>query len=82
MRGLLRRWVGGWRVAGIIPNSPAEQAAIKEGDLVTQIEGQPARNWARDQIQNWIDAHATLALRLSATSGEREVNLRVWSLVP
>jgi len=72
----------GWRVAGIIPNSPAEEAAIKQGDLVTQIEGQPAHNWTRDQIQSWIETHPSLALRLSAKSGEREVNLRVWSLVP
>jgi predicted aspartyl protease len=73
---------GGWRVAGIIPNSPAEEAAISTGDLVTQIEGQPAHNWTREQIQSWIDTHATLALRLSAKSGERDVTLRVWSLVP
>lgn len=69
-------------MAGIIPNSPAEEAAIETGDLVTQIEGQPARNWTRDQIQSWIDTHPRLALRVSAKLGEREVDLRVWSLVP
>ena len=73
---------GGWRVAGIIPGSPSEDAAIGEGDLVIEIEGQPARNWTRDEIQKWIETHATIALRLSGKSGEREVNLRVWSLVP
>jgi predicted aspartyl protease len=72
----------GWRVAGIIPNSPAEEAAISVGDLVTQIEGRPAHNWTRDQIQNWIDTHGNLALRLSAGSGERDLDLRVWLLVP
>jgi predicted aspartyl protease len=72
----------GWRVAGIIPHSPAEAASIREGDLVTQIEGRPARDWTRDQIQNWIETHPALALRLSAASGERDVDLRVWLLVP
>jgi hypothetical protein len=72
----------GWRIVGIIPNSPAETAAMMPGELVTQIEGQPAHNWTRDQIQNWIDTHGTLALRLSAKSGERDISLPVWSLVP
>jgi predicted aspartyl protease len=72
----------GWRVVAIIPNSPAEQAAIVNGELVTSIEGKPAHSWTRDQIQDWIDAHDSLALRLSGSAGERDVNLRVWSLVP
>jgi predicted metalloprotease with PDZ domain len=72
----------GWRVVATIPNSPAEKAAIANGDLVTQIEGKPARTWTRDQIKNWIDEHDSLALRLSGASGERDVTLRVWSLVP
>jgi predicted aspartyl protease len=72
----------GWRVVAIIPNSPAEQAAIVSGDLVTQIEGKPALSWTRDQIQDWIETHEFLALTLSGAAGERDVNLRVWSLVP
>lgn len=72
----------GWRVVSIIPNSPAEEAAIVDGDLVTKIEGEPARSWTRDQIQDWIETHEFLALRLSGATGERDANLRVWSLVP
>jgi predicted aspartyl protease len=72
----------GWRVIATIPNSPAAEAAIAKGDLVTQIEGTPARSWTREQIKSWIDAHETLALRLSGETGERDVNLQVWSLVP
>ena len=72
----------GWRVAGIIPHSPAEAAAIQEGDVVTQIEGQPAHSWTRGQIQAWIDTHPTLNLQLSAAAGVRNVGLRVWELVP
>jgi predicted aspartyl protease len=72
----------GWRVAGIIPNSPAEKAEISEGDLVTEIEGKKAPAWSRDQIQNWIDTHAILNLKLSTSAGERAVSLPVWTLVP
>jgi Aspartyl protease/PDZ domain len=72
----------GWQVAGIIPHSPAEAAGIGEGDLVTAIEGRPARAWTPDQIQGWIDTHPALAIYLSAPSGERELSLPVWLLMP
>jgi hypothetical protein len=72
----------GWRVAGIIPNSPAEKAEISEGDLVTEIEGKRAQTWSRDQIQNWIESHSMLNLKLSTSAGERAVSLPVWMLVP
>jgi predicted aspartyl protease len=73
---------GGWRVAAIIPNSPAEEASIKPGDLVVRIEDRPARDWTRDQVQGWIDTHPSLAMRVSSASVERDLDLRVWSLVP
>jgi predicted aspartyl protease len=73
---------GGWRIAGVIPNSPAEQAAIVRGDLLTQIEGRPAAEWTRDQVQAWIDSHPTMSVRVASTAGERDLTLRVWALVP
>jgi predicted aspartyl protease len=74
--------VGGWRVAGIIPDSPAEAAAIGDGDLVTKIEGQPATRWNPDQILNWINSHPAIALSVLSKSGERDIDLRTWPLVP
>jgi C-terminal processing protease CtpA/Prc len=72
----------GWRIAGIIPHSPAEMAGIKAGDLVIQIEGKEAAAWTPDEIQGLIDTHTTFALRISEPAGERYLNLKVWSLVP
>lgn len=72
----------GWRVAGIIPGSPAETAAVAPGDLVTQIQGQPARAWTQDQIQAWIATHPALSLTVASKSGARDLTLPVWSLVP
>ena len=73
---------GGWRVAGVIPNSPAEEASIRKDDLVTEIEGQPSQGWTRDELQAWMDTHEDVTLKVGAASVEREVHLRVWSLVP
>lgn len=74
--------VVGWRVVSIIPNSPAEEASIFQGDLITQIEGGPAPAWTRDQIQDWVDTHNTLSIRLTTATGIRKLTLRVWNLVP
>jgi predicted aspartyl protease len=73
---------GGWRVAGIIPGSPAERAHLRAGALITEIEGHPAQTWTRDQIQDWIDSHDAVALTVSDQTGRRNLSLRVWPLVP
>jgi C-terminal processing protease CtpA/Prc len=72
----------GWKVAGIIPGSPAERAHLAVGELVTRIEGRPACDWSRDQIGRWIDSHDSVSLALTGPSGRRDLTLRVWALVP
>jgi hypothetical protein len=72
----------GWRIAGVIPGSPAEEAHLNVGLLVTQIEGRSARSWSRDQIQKWIDSHPAMTFAVADSAGERTLSLRVWSLVP
>jgi predicted aspartyl protease len=73
---------GGLRIAGVIPGSPAEDAHLAAGGLVTQIEHRPATTWTRDQLQDWIDSHAAVALVVAEKSGERSVTLPAWDLVP
>jgi C-terminal processing protease CtpA/Prc len=73
---------GGWRVAGVIPGSPAEEAHLVAGALVTQVQGRPAMSWTRDQMQQWIESHADVALVIADDAGERGLTLRVWDLVP
>ena len=73
---------GGWRIAGIIPGSPAEKAGLTAGSLVTQIERQPATGWSRDQIDEWIRTHDGIALVVASDSGERALTLPAWDLVP
>ncbi len=73
---------GGWRVAGVIPGSPAEQAHVAAGSLVTQVQGRPAMSWTRDEMQQWIESHADVALVVASEAGERALTLQVWDLVP
>jgi len=72
----------GWRVAGVIPGSPAEKASIRAGEVVTRIEGEPALSWTPDKLRHWIVSHDSVALVVASGSGERNLTLRVWSLVP
>lgn len=72
----------GWRVAGTIPESPAEKAAVAPGDLVAAIEDRPAPQWSRDEIQQWLDQHDALTVSITNASGTRRLQLPVWSLVP
>lgn len=72
----------GWRIAGVIPGSPAEEAGVAAGDLITQIEGKPARNWSRDQLHDWVDTHDAMRIRVVSGGSSRDLKLRVWLLVP
>jgi predicted metalloprotease with PDZ domain len=73
---------GGLRIAGVIPGSPAEEAHLAAGTLVTQIEHRPATSWSRDQMEQWINSHADVALVVAEKDGERALRLRAWDLVP
>ena len=73
---------GGLRIAGVIPGSPAEEANLGSGTLVTQIEHRPAASWTRDQMEQWINSRPDIALVVAGEAGERALTLRVWDLVP
>jgi hypothetical protein len=72
----------GWRVAGTIPGSPAEGAGIASGDMVTEIEGEPAHRWTKDRIDGWTDTHERVVLRVARIDQSRDLVLPVWPLVP
>jgi hypothetical protein len=73
---------GGLRIAGVIPGSPADEAHLTAGSLVTQIEHRSAASWTRDQMEQWIDSHADVALVVAEKTGVRSLTLRAWDLVP
>ncbi len=73
---------GGLRIAGVIPGSPAEEANLGSGTLVTQIEHRPAASWTRDQMEQWINSRPDIALVVAGEAGERTLKLHVWDLVP
>jgi hypothetical protein len=50
-----------WKVAGVVPGSPADASGTRPGDLVSRINGEPVDNWGLPRFE-----------RLVATSGRIE----------
>jgi predicted aspartyl protease len=72
----------GWRVVDTIPDSPAANAGIHPGDVLTSIEEKSAIDWTRDAIEQWLDQHATLTVSVQSANGDRTLDLPIESLVP
>jgi S1-C subfamily serine protease len=63
-------------VLGVVPDSPAAQAGIRRGDVITQIEGQAITS--ADQLQGLVD-HSQVGqpLRVNVQRGERSQSLTI-----
>lgn len=71
-----------WRVASVIPESPAASADIQPGDLVIRIDGQPVDQWDIVRYQELIASASEVAFTFLNGTQETEVRLNVFDLVP
>jgi hypothetical protein len=72
-----------WKVVGVIPASPATQAGIQAGDLVTRINGEPVARWdlrRYEQVVATADAISLTLLNGATESEPRQV--KVFEMVP
>ena len=71
-----------WKVIGVIPHSPAEEASIAPGDLVARINGEPVAAWDVDRYDRLVAGSPSVEYTL--LDGTREVprRVRVVDLVP
>lgn len=71
-----------WRVASVVPHSPAAAAGVQPGDLVTRINGEPVAKWDIRRYELLV-ATAT-AIEFTFLNGPQEVpqRLNVFDLVP
>jgi len=71
-----------WRIVGVIPGSPAGEAGVEPGDLVTAINGEPVARWdTRRYEQLMSNAEEARFTFLTGTS-KAEKRLKVAELVP
>lgn len=71
-----------WRIAGVVPKSPAEAEGIVTGDLVTRINGEPIAKWDFRRYEQAVASEKEIALTFLAGSAETEKRVRVFELVP
>lgn len=71
-----------WRVASAVPDSPASQARVAKGDLVTRINGQPVAEWDIARYQDLVETSDEIAFTFLNGTQETETKVRVFDLVP
>jgi serine protease Do len=74
----MRDWkrAGGVTVASVAPDGPAAKAGLKRGDVLTEANGRPLRNYL-DWEAVKLDLHVGDAVELSVRSGRRTGQRRV-----
>ncbi len=74
----MRDWkrAGGVTVTSVAPGGPAAKASLKRGDVLTEANGRPLRNYL-DWEAVKLDLHVGDSVGLSARSGRQTVRRRV-----
>jgi serine protease Do len=74
----MRDWktAGGVTVASVAPDGPAAKASLRKGDVLTEANGRPLRNYL-DWEAVKLDLHVGDAVELSVRSGRQTARRRV-----
>ena len=77
-----RRFPAYWRVVSVIPGSPADDAGLEPGDLVTRINGERVEKWGLDRYEALV--RAAPAVDFTLLNGRTETTERIptFPLVP
>jgi hypothetical protein len=71
-----------WRVAGVVPDSPAAAARVQQGDLVIRINGEPVAKWDVRRYEQLVATARTITFTFLVGSDEKSTTLNVFDLVP
>jgi hypothetical protein len=71
-----------WRVAGVVPGSPAAAAGVQAGDLVTRINDEPVARWNFSRFEQLVADVDEIRFRFLNGTRETERVLPVFAPVP
>lgn len=71
-----------WRVAGVVPDSPATWADVKAGDLISRINGEPVAAWDYQRYAALIASADKITYTFLRGTAEEDRTLSVFLLVP
>jgi len=71
-----------WRVVAVVPGSPAEEAGVQVGDLVTRINGESITNWPLNRYETYVRRSSEIVFTFLEGSKERPVVVPIFQLVP
>ncbi len=67
-----------FRIRGVVPNSPAAEAGLVEGDVITAIDGRPAAGFTLDQINMMFkQAGSAYTLTIRRASQLSDIKLKL-----
>ena len=71
-----------WKVAGLMPGSPAQGAGIAVGDLVSRIDGEPVVNWDLPRYHRLVATATRIEYTFIEGVQETAKSVPVTALVP
>jgi hypothetical protein len=71
-----------WKVASVVPTSPASVAGVAPGDLVSRVNGEPVAAWDPSRYDQLVASAAMIEYTFIDGARETAKSLRVVSLVP
>ena len=70
-----------YRVAHVLPDSPATDAGVREGDEVVAVDGRPTRALTMPEVEKLLRTGGTRAITLRRAGAEIELRLRLRPLL-
>lgn len=71
-----------WRVAGVVPGSPAQAAQVARGDLVIRINGEPVSRWNLRRYEQLVGSAEEIVFTFLYGTREQDTRVKVFDLVP